>query len=166
VSLSSAAKWFTLSLGERVGVRASLYSHCIDTAKWYHNCCPLRFMAEQKRILGRRILLVEDDQGARASIKLLLSIDRHAVVEASGGPEALELIKSQAFDLVILDYFMPAMRGSQLALHIREIAPALPIVMITAYLEKLTDSDRPVDAVIGKPFGIEELRGAIAKLLS
>jgi hypothetical protein len=38
--------------------------------------------------------------------------------------------------------------------------------MITAYLEKLTDSDKPVDAVIGKPFGIAELRRAIAKLLS
>jgi hypothetical protein len=38
--------------------------------------------------------------------------------------------------------------------------------MITAYLERLADSDKPVDAVIGKPFAIEELRRAIAKLLS
>ena len=123
-------------------------------------------MAEQKRIVGKRILLIEDDSAARESIKLLLTIDRHAVVEAPGGEEALELLKSQPFDLAIVDYFMPGMRGSQLALHIREIAPALPIVMITAYLEKLADSDKPVDAVIGKPFSIEDLRRAIAKLLS
>jgi CheY-like chemotaxis protein len=123
-------------------------------------------MAEQNRILGKRILLVEDDRGARESIKLLLSIDRHVVVDFPSGEEALEQLKSQPFDLAILDYFMPGMRGTQLALHIREIAPALPIVMITAYLEKLTDSDKPVDAVIGKPFGIAELRRAIAKLLS
>ena len=89
-------------------------------------------MAEQKRILGKRILLVEDEQGARESIKLLLSIDRHAVVEAPSGEQALEQLKSQPFDLAIVDYFMPGMRGSQLALHTREIAPALPIVMITA----------------------------------
>lgn len=123
-------------------------------------------MAEQKRILGKRILLVEDDLGTRESIKLLLTIDRHTVVEAAGGAEALEQLKSQRFDLAIVDYFMPGMRGSQLALHIREIAPTLPIVMITAYLEKLAESDKPVDAVIGKPFGIAELRRAIAKLLS
>ena len=123
-------------------------------------------MAEQTRIIGQRILLVEDDQGARASIKLLLTIDRHAVVEATGGAEAIELVRNQPLDLAILDYFMPGMRGSQVALHIREIAPSLPILMITAYLEKLGDADKPVDAVIGKPFAIEELRGAIAKLLS
>ena len=51
-------------------------------------------MAEQKRILGKRILLVEDDRGARESIRLLLTIDRHAVVEAPGGEEALELLKN------------------------------------------------------------------------
>jgi two-component system KDP operon response regulator KdpE len=123
-------------------------------------------MAEQKRIVGKRILLAEDDPGARDSIKLLLNIDRHEVVEAAGGAEAIELLKSQTFDLAILDYFMPGMRGSQVALRIRDIAPSLPILMITAYLEKLRDSDKPVNAVLGKPFGIEELRQAIVKLLS
>jgi CheY-like chemotaxis protein len=123
-------------------------------------------MPESRRIIGRRILLVEDDPGVRESIKLLLSIDRHVVAEASGGEQALELLKSQSFDLVILDYFMPGMRGSQLARHIREIAPTLPTVMITAYLEKLADADKPVDAVIGKPFSLEALRQAIGNSLS
>ena len=123
-------------------------------------------MAEQKRILGKRILLVEDDPGARDSIKLLLTIDRHNVVEATEGVEAIELLRSQPFDLAILDYFMPGMQGSQVPLRFREIAPSMPILMVTAYLEKLGDSDKPVDAVIGKPFAIEDLRSAIVKLLS
>jgi len=38
--------------------------------------------------------------------------------------------------------------------------------MITAYLEMLSDSDKPVDAVLGKPFAVDDLRSAIAKLLS
>ena len=58
------------------------------------------------------------------------------------------------------------MQGSEVALRFRDIAPSLPILMITAYLEKLGDSDKPVDAVIGKPFAIEELRRAIAELLA
>jgi CheY-like chemotaxis protein len=123
-------------------------------------------MAGQERIVGKRILLVDDDRGARESIKLLLTIDRHNVVEASGGAEAIELLKSQTFDLAILDYFMPDLQGSQVALRMKDMVPSLPILMITAYLERLEDSDKPVDAVIGKPFSIEELRQAIAKLLS
>jgi CheY-like chemotaxis protein len=120
----------------------------------------------QTRIFGKRILLVEDDPAARESIKLLLAIDRHQVAEAAGGTEAIELLRRQPFDLVILDYFMPEMPGSQVALRLRELAPSLPILMVTAYLEKLAASDAPVDAVLGKPFAIEDLRREIAKLVA
>jgi CheY-like chemotaxis protein len=123
-------------------------------------------MAKQNRVMGKRILLVEDDPGAREAIKLLLTIDRHHVVEAGGGAEAIGILTTQPFDLVILDYFMPDMQGSQVALRIKALSPALPILMVTAYLEKLTESEKPVDAAIGKPFAIEELRQAIANLLS
>jgi two-component system, OmpR family, response regulator MprA len=124
------------------------------------------FMAEKIRIAGKRILLVDDDPAVRESIRLLLTIDRHEVVTAAGGVGAIELLKRQPFDLAILDHFMPGMLGSQLALHIRKIAPCLPILMVTAYLEMLGDCDKPVDAVIAKPFAVEELRRVIAKLLS
>jgi len=122
-------------------------------------------MSEQSRIMGKRILLVEDDPQTREAIKLLLTIDRHQVVEASGGVEAFALLMTHPFDLVILDYFMPDMQGDQVALRIKEIAPSLPILMVTAYLEKLADSEKQADAVMGKPFAIEELRGAIANLV-
>lgn len=115
--------------------------------------------------MGKRILLVEDDPQTREAIKLLLTIDRHQVVEASGGVEAFALLMTHPFDLVILDYFMPDMQGDQVALRIKEIAPSLPILMVTAYLEKLADSEKQADAVMGKPFAIEELRGAIANLV-
>jgi len=121
---------------------------------------------EQDRIYGRRILVVEDDPSARESIKLLLTIDRHVVTEAKDGSEALELVKRQAFDLVMLDYAMPGMQGWEVALNIRRIAPGLPILMVTAYLEKLSSIDKPVNAVLGKPFAMDELRTAIAKLVS
>jgi CheY-like chemotaxis protein len=116
-------------------------------------------------VFGKRVLLVEDDPGARESIKLLLRIDRHTVTEATNGREALELFTKEVFDLVIVDYAMPQMPGGELAAKIKLVAPGLPILMITAYLEKLVASDTPVDAIIGKPFGVDELRQAIAKLL-
>ena len=119
----------------------------------------------QARVVGKRILLVEDEQSAREAITLLLRIDRHTVVEAENGQQALDCFAREPFDLVILDYAMPEMLGRDLALQLKLLAPAVPILMVTAYLEKLSDSDKPVDAVLGKPFGFVELRQAIAKLV-
>lgn len=122
-------------------------------------------MTEVVRVFGKRILLVDDDTSARQSIKLLLNIDRHHVMEAKSGPEALKLFHPGVLDLVIIDYFMPQMEGSELAGHLKSAAPSLPILMITAYGEKLVDCRNPVDAILPKPFGIAELRQAIASLL-
>jgi CheY-like chemotaxis protein len=126
---------------------------------------PIKVMSEPARVLGKRILLVDDDPAARESIKLLLTIDRHGVVEAKNGQEALQLFSQEPFDLVIIDYFMPQMKGKELAAYIKLAAPLLPILMVTAYLEKLVDTDTQVDAMLPKPFAIAELREAISKLV-
>ena len=118
---------------------------------------------QQNVTFGKRILIVDDDATARESIKLLLSIDRHIVTEARNGIEALALVADQPFDIVLLDFFMPGMHGGEVARRIRQIAPSLPILMVTAYAEKLIGFDR--NAVLGKPFGVNMLRGQIAKLL-
>jgi len=123
-------------------------------------------MSDDVRVFGKRILLVDDDAAARESIKLLLQIDRHDVVEAKGGQEALELFHQSVMDLVIIDYFMPQMEGTKLAEHLKLAAPSMPILMVTAYMEKLVDCHNPVDAILPKPFGIAELRQSIASLLN
>jgi CheY-like chemotaxis protein len=115
---------------------------------------------------GKRILLVEDDDGARQSIRLLLQIDRHEVVEATDGMEALRLFERDPFDLVVLDYFMAEMRGDELANRIRQLVPGQPLIMITAYSEKLSSAEKPVDCVLSKPFSISDLRKAIERVLA
>ena len=117
------------------------------------------------RVFGKKILLVEDDPSARQSIKLLLTIDRHAVTEAKNGHEALALFHRERFDLIIIDYFMPQMEGKELARNLRLTDASVPILMVTAYVEKLVDIGNYVDAILGKPFGIDELRQTIANLL-
>jgi len=117
------------------------------------------------RVLGKRILLADDQQGVRTAIKFLLQMDEHKVTEATNGREALELFHQQEFDLVITDYAMPEMAGSELASKIKEKAPRQPIIMITAYTRQLR-SDNPVDVVLNKPFSYLELRQIIARLLA
>jgi CheY-like chemotaxis protein len=94
---------------------------------------------------GKSILLVDDDPAVRASIKLLLSIDRHTVTEAADGHEALQLFTGSRYDLVIIDYRMPGMLGDELARNIKNLSPAQPILMVTAYLEKLVDAGQTLE---------------------
>jgi CheY-like chemotaxis protein len=112
---------------------------------------------------SKNILLVDDDPAARESIKLLLSIDRHNVTEAANGPEALQLFSGSTYDLVITDYLMPGMLGDELAQNIWNIAPRQPVIMITAYLEKLANAGKLADAMLGKPVSIEDLRSLIPR---
>lgn len=115
--------------------------------------------------VGKRILLADDQQSVREAISLLLSLDEHEVIEAANGAEALDLFMRDHFDLVITDFEMPNMKGNELAARIKRVSPSQPILMITAYAERLGDSDNPVDALLNKPFQLEDLRQAIARLL-
>jgi len=127
---------------------------------------PRALAAQSPRHLGKRLLLVDDQQPVREAITLLLSLDQHAVVEAADGVEALELFMRERFDLVITDFDMPRMKGNELAVRIKRLSPSQPILMITAYAERLGDAENPVDAILNKPFQLEELRQAMAKLLA
>jgi two-component system, cell cycle response regulator CpdR len=121
---------------------------------------------EQNIIRGKRILLVDDEPSIRESVRMLLELDDHIVTEADNGAGALDLFTKGRFDLVTTDLEMPVMRGNELAVRIKSLAPMQPILMVTAYEKELGDSENPVDCILNKPFALESLRGAIAKLLS
>jgi CheY-like chemotaxis protein len=123
-------------------------------------------MTEQGKVLGKRILLADDQQEVREMTKLMLGMDEHIVTEAGNGQEALDLFTPGRFDLVITDYVMPVMKGDELARNIKRLAPSEPILMITGSGGKLGGMEASVDAVLNKPFGFEDLRQAVAQLLS
>ena len=121
---------------------------------------------KQKIIRGKRILLVDDEPSVRGSVRMLLELDDHTVTEAENGAGALDLFAKGQFDLVTTDLEMPVMKGNELAVRIKNLAPTQPILMVTAYEKELGDSENPVDCILNKPFALDSLRGAIAKLLS
>jgi len=115
----------------------------------------------------RRILVVDDEPFVCDAVKMMLTFDGHLVETASNGKDALALFEEGKFDLVITDFAMPAMKGDELAAAIKARSPKQPIVMITAYAEMLQSSGNPltgVDFVISKPFLLENLRDAIARV--
>lgn len=81
-----------------------------------------------------KILVVDDSQVIRKTLNKRLQAQGYAVTEANSGAEALELLKKEAFDLILLDVIMPEMNGNETLQEIRKLfGPAqLPVIMSTA----------------------------------
>jgi CheY-like chemotaxis protein len=114
----------------------------------------------------KHILVVDDEPLVRYTIQLLLRDEGYIVDEAKNGYEALAMFEPGKFDMIFTDYCMPDMRGDELAASIKRRAPKQPVVIITAFLEKLQcsiDALGGVDSIICKPFEVETLRTAIQR---
>ena len=114
----------------------------------------------------RHILVVDDESLVRQSVQMLLQGDGYLVAQARSGAEALALFEPGKFDMIFTDYLMPEMRGDQLAAAIKQRSPKQPVVMITAFPEKLQSSDCPlggIDSFICKPFELDTLLAAITR---
>jgi len=100
-------------------------------------------------------------------MRMMLAFDGHVVETAGDGREALALFEKGKFDVVLTDLAMPLMRGDELAAAIKARDPKQPVVLMTAYAETLGPPGylpKGVDYVLGKPFLLEELRLALAKV--
>ena len=113
-------------------------------------------------VTGKDILLAEDEVTVREAYNMLLSLDGHSVTEAGNGAAAWDAFEHKKFDLVITDFEMPLMKGDELATRIKTAKHAQPVLMITAHC---VGPEVPVDAVLNKPFSLDELRAAIARVL-
>jgi CheY-like chemotaxis protein len=78
-----------------------------------------------------KILIVDDDGGVRATLKLLLERVGHSVVVASDGRQGLTVFESDDFDLLFLDLFMPGMDGLETMRMVHRLHPLIPIIVIS-----------------------------------
>jgi two-component system response regulator FlrC len=116
-----------------------------------------------------RILVVDDEPAISSLMKVFLERDGHSVQTASNGQEALLLLEQQSFDLVTTDYSMSGMKGDLLAAAIKKRLPKMPVLMISskgAVAKACGDPLPGVDMVMAKPFNMEDLRKAMAEVLS
>jgi len=115
-----------------------------------------------------RILVVDDEPNTRAGLRDLLSLMGYRVGEAGSGHEALELLESEPYDLMVLDMRMPGMDGVEVMQRARQVCPDLLIVVLTAYatLESAIAAVKS-DAVdyLLKPINIEGLSATISQAL-
>ena len=78
-----------------------------------------------------RILIVDDDNAVRTTIKLLLERAGHSVVAARDGRSGLAQFETDQFDLLFLDIFMPGMDGIETMRLVHQQRPLVPIIVIS-----------------------------------
>lgn len=112
------------------------------------------------------ILLIEDDEDIRESIRILLESENYIIKEAENGRNGLELL-SEDIDLVILDIMMPGISGLRTCEEIRKRS-YVPVLFLTA---KAQESDKLIGLMVGgddylpKPFSYAELLGRVKALV-
>ena len=80
-----------------------------------------------------RILAIDDEASIRDTLSSILETEGYAVEVAKGGKEALEVFKNQVFDVVLCDVKMQGMDGIEVLAALKEIAPDLPVIMISGH---------------------------------
>lgn len=114
------------------------------------------------------ILIAEDDATLANLLRENLKLSGFATSIAKDGSEALELFKSEKFDLILLDVNMPRKNGFEVGRIIREDNEFVPIVFLTANSkdeDKLKGFDLGADEYITKPFSTQELVARIRAIL-
>ena len=109
---------------------------------------------------GSRILLVEDEDSLAIGLEYNLSEEGYIVERAADGEEALEYIKKDEYDLIILDLMLPYLDGFELAKLIRLRFPKVPILILTAKTgikDRIKGLELGADDYLTKPFHLEEL---------
>lgn len=115
----------------------------------------------------KRLLLVEDEEALRLSLKLNFEMEGYDVTISSTGPDALERMRGAHFDAVVMDVMLPGMDGYSVVESIRLEGDATPVLFLTA---RTAAADRirglrTGDDHLGKPFELEELLLRVAKLM-
>ena len=114
-----------------------------------------------------KILVVDDEKLLVKGLKFNLENEGYEVQTAYDGAAAVELVRRENFDLVLLDWMMPVMSGSDACMKIREFSN-VPVIMLTARSEdadKLMGFACGADDYITKPFNILEVKARVRALL-
>lgn len=113
--------------------------------------------------MADKVLVVDDEKLIVKGIKYSLEQDGMEVSCAYDGLEALELIKTHSYDIVLLDVMLPGMDGYTVCQQVREFSD-VPIIMITAKsedMDKILGLDYGADDYVTKPFNILEIKARI-----
>ena len=120
----------------------------------------------------KRILVIDDEVGARQLVRRLLEREGYFIVEAKDGEEGIKLFRDDPCDMIITDLVMPVKDGLKTILDVREFAPTVPVLAIsgggTIAKERYLAAAGFIERVetLAKPFTREELVDLVRRMLN
>jgi len=120
----------------------------------------------------KRILVIDDEAGARQLLRRLLEREGYFIVEAKDGEEGIALFRADPCDMIITDLVMPVKDGLKTILDVREFAPRVPVLAIsgggTIAKERYLSAAGFIERVetLAKPFTREELIEHVRRMLN
>jgi DNA-binding response OmpR family regulator len=115
-----------------------------------------------------KILVVEDDRNLAATVEAWLKSEAYSVEKAETGTDALELLQTYSYDVVVLDIQLPRLSGLEVLRRYREGGGGTPVLMLTN-MAQLSDKEDGFDAgaddYLTKPFHLKELSARVRALL-
>jgi CheY-like chemotaxis protein len=116
--------------------------------------------------LQAHVLVVDDDLQVLDFIAESLRALGYRVTARSEPAQALELLPTQRFELLVVDFAMPGMNGAQLARAVRDAQPGIAVLLVSGYADSAAIEAALGDApVLRKPFDVTQLADAVADVL-
>jgi len=112
------------------------------------------------------ILIIDDDRGMCKTLARILELDGYRISTANTASEGISLLKEGTFNIALLDIKLPDIDGVKLLEMMKNTAPDLSIIMMTAYASTenaIKALNKGADAFVTKPFDIDELRAIVKK---
>jgi DNA-binding response OmpR family regulator len=111
--------------------------------------------------------VIDDDPDVRGFMVEALEEQGYVVREAADGREGIGEAERETPDLVILDFIMPGLSGADVARHLRDLSPTVPILFVSGYSEtEAVKSTAPDAPLLAKPFRAEALQKAVRAALA
>lgn len=117
--------------------------------------------------MGKRILVVDDEKLIVKGLRFSLLQDGYEVDCAYDGEEALNLVKANEYDLILLDVMLPKFDGFEVCQQVREFSD-IPIIMLTAKgddMDKILGLEYGADDYITKPFNVLEVKARVKAIM-
>jgi DNA-binding response OmpR family regulator len=111
------------------------------------------------------VLVIDDDAAIRFLCRVNLELDGWAVHEADALDQARETLAAVAVDIVVLDVHIGVESGLDFIAEIRESKPGVPVVLLTGSVGSPALEGVDADAVISKPFTLDQLTGTVGRLV-
>jgi two-component system chemotaxis response regulator CheY len=120
--------------------------------------------------MGKKILVVDDFKNSLAVLKMTLEMKKYEVATATNGQDALSLLRSQKFDLLITDFNMPVMNGLELVKNLKsdEAFIRFPVIVVSTEIDETKKHEAFKAGVtfwLKKPFNAEMFIKAVEKVL-